>query len=123
MYVKLDLQLWPNPTPGSHGFKFTLPEDDSQQVTAFLVNWFLRRRFLKFFKKFLIIHLEKSVVHYFSQLRIIFACGCFEPRLVEICAVVLEKMLKSLRTNGRPWDGRQNKYDQKSFRSGELKLS
>lgn len=41
-----------HPFPGDHDFckfKFTQPKDPSSQVTSFLADWFLRRRFLNTF--------------------------------------------------------------------------
>ena len=39
--LNFDPPLWPHPTPGGHdfhNFEFTLPEDASTQVSAFLAD-------------------------------------------------------------------------------------
>ena len=48
--LNFDPSLWPHPTFGRHdfyNFNSLLPDDATTQVSAFLANWFRRRRFLK----------------------------------------------------------------------------
>ena len=66
--LNFDPPLWPHPIPGDHdfhNFESTLPEDASTQVSTFLAEWFLRRRFLKMSQNFSLISnylpLKKSV--------------------------------------------------------------
>ena len=50
--LNFDRPLWPHPTPGDqdfHNFKSTLSVNASTQVSAFLADLFLRKRFLKIY--------------------------------------------------------------------------
>ena len=53
--LNFDPPLWPHPTPGDHdfhNFESTLPRDASTQVSTFLADKFLRRRFLKIYSTY-----------------------------------------------------------------------
>ena len=89
--LNFDPQLWPHPTPGGHDFhklEFTLPEDASTQVSAFLVLWFMRRRFLKIYPIYSYVKLRPPIVappyprgSWFSQRWIYTTWSCFHTSL------------------------------------------
>ena len=57
--------LWPHPTPGGNdfqNFESTLPEDAVTQVSAFLADYFLRRRFFKIYSIYSYIKIRPLIV-------------------------------------------------------------
>ena len=57
--------MWPHPTPRDHdfhNFESTLPEDASTQVSAFLADYFLRRRILKIYSIYSYVKLRPPIV-------------------------------------------------------------